>query len=148
MPSPESPANRIVTRSSSWSWGSCARVSVVIRWLSALCLVHALVGSWWQVEELFRERLGEELQDVLRTDDADEMVVVVEQRHVPEAAGLHQLDRVADRFLDVEVMPGRGHHRLDRLREVDVAADDPAEDVALGQDAGKTSVGRGHGARI
>src|SRR5258708_1762800 len=110
MPSPESPANRIVTRSSSWSWGSCARVSVVIRSLSALCLAHALVGSWGEVEELLRERLGEELQDVLGPDHAVEMVLAVEQRHVPVAAGLHELDRVADRLLDVEVVPGRGHH--------------------------------------
>jgi len=29
----------------------------------------------------------------------------------------------------------RRHHRLDRLGEIDVAADDPAEDVPLGQDA-------------
>ena len=63
------------------------------------------------------------------------MVLVVEQRHVPVAAGLHELDRVADGLLDVEVVPGRRHQRLDRLREVDVAADEPAEDVALGQDA-------------
>ena len=46
MPSPESPANRIVTRSSSWSSGSCSRVSVVIRSLSALWLCHPLVRSW------------------------------------------------------------------------------------------------------
>src|SRR6476659_10682310 len=148
MPSPESPANRIVTRSSSWSWGSCSRVSVVIRWLPALCLAHALVGTWWQVEELLGDRRGEELQDVLGPDDAQEVVLVVEQRHVPVAAGLHELDRVADRLLGVEVVPGRRHHRLDRLREVDVAADDPAEDVALRQDADETSVGLGHEDRI
>src|SRR4029450_1007750 len=118
IPSPESPAKRIVTRARSWSSGSCARVSVVIRCLSALCLVHPLVGSWWEVEELLGERFCEELEDLLRADDADEVVFVVEQRHVAEPAGLHQVDRVADRLLDVEVVPGRGHHRLDRAAEI------------------------------
>ena len=35
--------------------------------------------------------------------------------HVPVSTGLHQLDRVADRLLEVEVMRVRRHHRLDRL---------------------------------
>src|SRR3954462_15636388 len=102
MPSPESPANRIVTRSSSCVSGSVSRV--VVTWLSApLGSVHRLVRTRRQVQELLGERLGEVLEDVLRPDDAREDVVVVEQRDVAVAAGLHQLDRVADRLLEVEV---------------------------------------------
>src|SRR5262245_31181826 len=144
MASPESPANRSVTRSSSWSSGACARVSVVMESLSALWLVHALVRSWWEVEELLREGLSQEFDDLLGPDDTHEVVLVVEQRHVAVAAGLHQLDRVPDRLLEVEVLPAGGHHRLDRLAEVHVATHDPAEDVALGQDAGEAPVGMGH----
>src|SRR6188474_2302532 len=148
IPSPESPAKRIVTRSSSWSCGSCARVSVVIRSLSALCLVHALVRSWWEVEELLGERLGQVLEDVLGPDDAHEVVLVVEQWHVPVAARLHEVDRVADRLLEVEVVPARRHHCLDRLVEVDVAADDAAEDVTLREQADESAIGLGHEDRI
>src|SRR3954454_9429066 len=140
MPSPESPANRIVTRSRSWSCGFCARVSVGIRSSAGLWLLHPLVRSWGKVEELLGERFGEIFQDLLRPDDADEAAVVVEQRHVPIAARLHQRDRVPDGLLDVEVVPRRGHHRLDRLAQVDVAADDPGEDIALGQDAYEATI--------
>src|SRR5262245_30257055 len=105
MPSPESPANRIVTRSSSWSSGSCARVSVVIESLSALWLVHALMRSWWQVEQLLGEGLSQEFDDLLGPNDAHEVIPVVEQRDVPVAARLHEPDRVLDRLLEVEVLP-------------------------------------------
>ena len=77
-----------------------------------------------------------------------EVVLVVEERDVPIATGLHQLDRVANRLVEVEVVRLRRHHRLDRLAEVDVAADDAAEDVALGEDAGERAVGIGHEDRI
>ena len=68
--------------------------------------------------------------------------VVVDDRHVPVAPGLHQDDRVADRLVEVERVRIGGHQRLDRLAQVDVAADDPAEDVALGQDADEAAVRR------
>src|SRR6478736_2719826 len=85
MPSPESPAKRIVTRSSSWVSGSVSRV--VVTWSSApFGSVHGLVRARRQVEELLGERLGEVLQDVLWPDHALEDVVVVEERHVPVAA--------------------------------------------------------------
>ena len=63
----------------------------------------------------------------------------VDDRHVAVATGLHQHDRVADRLVEVERARLGRHERLDRLRQVDVAADDPAEDVALGQDADEPS---------
>ena len=66
---------------------------------------------------------------------------VVDERHVPVATGLHQHDRVADRLVEVEGARLGGHERLDRLAQVHLAADDPPEDVALGQDAGETAVG-------
>ena len=66
---------------------------------------------------------------------------VVDERHVAVAAGLHELDRVADRLVEVERARLGGHSDLDRLVEVDVAADDAAEDVALGQHAEEAAVG-------
>ena len=74
-------------------------------------------------------------------DDADEMARLVDERHVPVATGLHQDDRVADRLVEVERARLGGHERLDRLAQVDLTADDPPEDVTLGQDAGETAVG-------
>src|SRR5689334_6344540 len=103
MPSPESPAKRIVTRSSSCVGASVSRV-VVTGWSAPLRSVHQLMGSWWQVEELLGERLGEVLQDVLRPDDALQDIVVVEQRDVPVAARLHQLDRRPNGLLEMEVV--------------------------------------------
>src|SRR4051795_9344651 len=85
MPSPESPANRIVTRSSSWVCGSSSRV--VVTWSSnPFRPVHELMGSRRQVEELLGERLGEIFEDLLRTDHALEDAVVVEERNVAIAA--------------------------------------------------------------
>src|SRR6185295_18254994 len=103
MPSPESPAKRIVTRSSSWVCGSVSRV--VVTWSSApLGSLHGLVRTRRQVEELLGERLSEVLEDVLRPDHALEDVVVIEQGHVPVAPGLHQLDRIANGLLQVEMV--------------------------------------------
>src|SRR6476659_4378457 len=99
MPSPESPAKRIVTRSSSWVSGSISRV-VVTGASTPLGPTHRLVRPGRQVEELLGERLGEVLEDLLRPDHALEVVVVVEERHVPVAAGLHEHDRAADRLLE------------------------------------------------
>ena len=41
--------------------------------------------------------------------------VAVDERDVPVAAGLHELDRVADRLVQVERARLGGHQRLDRL---------------------------------
>src|SRR6185369_3087237 len=82
IPSPESPAKRMVTRSSSCVSGSVSRM-VVTCGSAPLGSVHRLVRSRWQVEELLGERLGQVFQDVLRPDDALEDVVVVQERHVP-----------------------------------------------------------------
>src|SRR5688500_11664749 len=76
MPSPESPANRIVTRSRSRIAGSARRVSVVIAGSSAFRLRHLLMRSWREVQELLGEGLGQVPQDVLRPDDADEVVLL------------------------------------------------------------------------
>src|SRR5690349_7731922 len=103
MPSPESPAKRIVTRSSSWVSGSSSRV--VVTWCSApFGSVHELMRSRRQVQQLLGERFGEVLQDVLRPDDALQHVAVVEERHVAVAAGLHQLHGGPDGVLEMEVM--------------------------------------------
>src|SRR5690242_17542262 len=96
MPSPESPAKRIVTRSSSWVCGGVSRVVVVLVALAPFGSVHQLVWSRRQVEELLGKRLGEVLDDVLGPDDALQHPVVVEERDVAVPAGLHQRDRVAD----------------------------------------------------
>jgi hypothetical protein len=48
----------------------------------------------------------------------------------------------------VEVLDLRRHHRFDGLIQVYIPADDPAEDVALGQDADEASVGPDHEDRI
>src|SRR5258705_735430 len=118
MPSPESPANRIVTRSSCFSTG-CAGwggASVVTR-LRALRGDHLLMGPRRQVEELLGERLGEVLQDVDGTHDADEQVVVVDEGHVPELAGLHELERAAHRLIELERVRVVDHQGLDGLVE-------------------------------
>src|SRR5213083_2831302 len=125
IPSPESPAKRIVTRSSSWVCGSISRV-VVTGSSAPFGSMHRLVRPRREVEQLLRERLGEVLEDVLRPNHALQRVVVSEERHVPVAARLHELDRVADRLLEMEVVRSGGHQRLDGLRQVDrrdVAAD-------------------------
>ena len=109
---------------------------------------HAPSGSFmrwlrpgWEVEQLLRERLGQVLDDVRLADDADEMARLVDERHVPVATGLHQDDRVADRLVQVQGARLGGHERLDRLAQVHLTADDPPEDVTLGQDAGEAAVG-------
>src|SRR5829696_2055071 len=80
MPSPESPAKRIVTRSSSWV-GVAASVSRVVVTSSSAPLgsVHQLVRPRRQVEELLGKCLREVLEDVLWADDPLEDVVVVEE---------------------------------------------------------------------
>src|SRR4051794_34977701 len=126
MPSPESPANRMVTRSSWRSSTGLASVMVIglrlgydASWGSrALGGCHALMGSRRQVEELLRERLGKVLEDIDRSDDADEQAIVIDERHVAVAARLHELDRVADRLVEVERPGMRDHDGLDRLLEV------------------------------
>ena len=74
-----------------------------------------LVRPGRQVQQLLGERLGEGLEHVDRTDDADEHAVVVDERHVPEAAGLHELDRAPDRLVEVERVRVVDHQALDRL---------------------------------
>src|SRR3954470_18180890 len=80
IPSPESPAKRIVTRSSSCVWGSVSR-GVVPGGSAPLGAGHGLVRARRQVQELLGKRLGQVLEDVLRPDDALEDVVIVDERH-------------------------------------------------------------------
>ena len=68
---------------------------------------------------------------------------LVDDRDVPIAARLHQLDRVADGLVEVE-RPRFGRHQcLDGLGQIDVADHDAREDVALRQDADQRP-GRSH----
>src|SRR4051794_11196232 len=92
IPSPESPAKRIVTRSRSWMEGAAGLVSVVIRWSSAFGLLHLLVRSRGKVEELLRERLGEVLEHVLRPHHTHQKSLAVDDGDVPIPAGLHEVD--------------------------------------------------------
>ena len=71
IPSPESPANRMVTRSSSWTSG----LELLGELSRAFRLLHALVRPRRQVEQLLGERLGQVLDDVRLADDADELAV-------------------------------------------------------------------------
>src|SRR3954467_4074019 len=152
IPSPESPAKRMVTRSSWRSATGLASVMVIgLRWRfgagwgsRALGGCHALVGARWQVEELLRERLGKVLQDIDGSDDTDEQAVVIDERHVPGTTGLHELDRVADRLVQVEGPGVRDHHRLDRLAQVNASGNQLAEDVPLGEHAEEVARGVGH----
>src|SRR5919112_1105565 len=106
MPSPESPAKRIVTRSSCFS--ATSRVSVrVIGRSGALRGWHRLVGSRREVQELLGEGLGDELEDVDGPNDTDQQAILVDQWNVPVAAGLHQVDRMTDRLGEGE-RPGGG----------------------------------------
>src|SRR5512146_970514 len=130
MPSPLSPANRIVTRS---SWRSETDLgAAVVMGLRVGCgsgafgRRHPLVRPRREVQELLGERFGEVLQDVDRTDDADEDAIVVDQRDVAVAARLHEVDGVADRLVEVE-RPGMvDHERLDGLVRVDAGPDELA----------------------
>ena len=72
-------------------------------------------------------------------DDADEVAGLVDQRDVAVAAGLHQDDRVADRVVEVERVRLGRHQASTGCARSTLAADDPAEDVALGQDAGQAA---------
>src|SRR4051794_4038983 len=101
IPSPESPAKRIVTRSSGRSVTARGSVRVVIARSGALLGWHLLVRSGGQVEELLGERLRDELQDVDRPNDADQEAILIHERHVPVAPGLHQLDGVPDGLLEI-----------------------------------------------
>src|SRR5690349_8625339 len=98
----------------------------------------------WEVEQLLGERLREELEDVDLAHDADEAAVVVDHGDVPEAAGLHERDRIAHRLLEAERARLGRHVLLDRALEVhaarDIGADEAAEDVTLGEDAGEPTV--------
>src|SRR5688572_15722256 len=59
MPSPESPAKRIVTRSSSWLVTSLGCLISVVTWQSCpLGLLRQLVWSWREVKDFLREGLG------------------------------------------------------------------------------------------
>src|SRR4051794_20511348 len=112
MPSPESPANRIVTRSSSWVCGSSSRVVVTCP-STPFGPVHELMRSRWQVEELLGERLREVFEDLLWTNHALEDAVVVEERDVAIAAGLHELDRRANGLVEMKMLGVRRHQGLD-----------------------------------
>ena len=92
------------------------------RWSRALRFLHPLVGAGREVQQLLRERLGEVLEHVDRADDPDEAPGVVDERDVPVAAGLHEVDRVADRLVQVERPGVLVHERLDRLVQVHVVA--------------------------
>ena len=96
---------------------------------------------WRQVQELLGEGLGQVLDDVVLADDTHQVTLVVDERDVPITAGLHELDRVTDRLVEVERSRLGGHQRFDRLTEVDLPADDALEDVPLGQDAPEPAVG-------
>src|SRR5215210_3479462 len=66
IPSPESPAKRIVTRSSSWTSTSLlGAVSVVTPASSSLGLVHQLMRPRRKVQDLLGKRLGHVLEQVL-----------------------------------------------------------------------------------
>ncbi len=69
------------------------------------------------------------------TDDPDEVPRIVDDGHVPIAPGLHEDDGVTDGLIEVERLRLGGHQGLDGLGQVDVLADQPAEDVTLRQDA-------------
>src|SRR4051794_14277854 len=97
-----------------------------------------------KVEELLREGLGEEPQDVDLSDDTDEEGVAVDERNVSETSRLHQLDRVADGLIERQRSRCLRHHLLDRRLQIDAAddirSDQASEDVALGQHAEKPAV--------
>jgi len=88
-----------------------------------------------QVEELLGERLGEVLEDVDRPNDSDQEVVVVDERHVPELAGLHELHGAPHRLVEVQRVRVVDHQRLDRLRQVGVREGDAKREEAETQEA-------------
>ncbi len=62
-----------------------------------------------EVEQLFRKRLGQVLDDVRLSDHANEPARVVDERDVPVPAGPHQHDRGADGVVEVERVRLGGH---------------------------------------
>ena len=112
-------------------------------WSRAFRLLHALVRPGREVEQLLRERLGQVLDDVRLADDADEAA-----RRRRRAARCDSGRSASGRSRHGSSDRGRAccgsvvmSDSTGWLRST-VAADDPAEDVALGQDADETAVRR------
>src|SRR5215210_3613920 len=97
MPSPESPANRMVTRSSSWTSTSRVGAVSVVTGASSSLGFHQLMWSWRQVEDLLRKRLGHVLQQVQLAQDAYQVSLAIDQRHVAKVTLLHRRHRFDER---------------------------------------------------
>ena len=145
IPSPESPAKRIVTRSRSWTSrsrfagrGRHAPSDSFIRWCGRGGRLSSSSGN------ASARYLRMSCWRTMPTTPPG----VVDERDVAVAPVGEQGDRVVDGLLEAEGSRRPVHQRLDRRVEVDLAADHHAEDVALGQDAAQPPVRVGHDDRI
>src|ERR1051325_6085283 len=144
IPSPESPAKRIVTVSSSsksFSIGSeGVSMTVLISspfrfWiLAAFLRVHHLGGNRRQVHSLFRIALGQVRDHVKERDRANE-TVVLNQRDVAIALLVHDDDRLADGRLRRQHLDPGSHPIADGRFKVNPLADDLVQKIALGENA-------------
>src|SRR5262245_38826566 len=91
MPSPESPANLMVTRSTSMTSGSDGSLVSVVN-LSTLRFRQGLVRLRGQVQQLLWECLGEKMNYIRRPQNAGGASVCIHYRDVFHAFGDHQLD--------------------------------------------------------
>src|SRR5918999_4237437 len=84
IPSPESPANRMVTRSSSSTSTSLAGavIWVVTGASGSLGLIHQLMWPWRQIEDLLGKRLSHVLKQVQLAECAYQLSVAVDEGHI------------------------------------------------------------------
>src|SRR5207253_6851680 len=116
MPSPESPAKRIVTRSRSIiSWLGVSFVRVVK--LASLRFRHKLMRPGRQVQDLLRESFGQKVDDIESPDHADGFARFINYRDIVDFPFLHQTDRRGDRITLCE-RPGNFGHEFEDARFV------------------------------
>src|SRR5262245_10041855 len=106
MPSPESPANRMTTESSSVTLAFGGMTSVCVLTVSSVSsrtfrLLEHLIQTGRQVHDLRREMLGDVVDDVARGDQARLPAALVQERDVTVPVARHHAHRVPQR------VPGR-----------------------------------------
>jgi len=138
MPSPESPAKRIVTRSrSSTVCSGLVCDSVVMEpLLSTLWSLHHLVRARRQVEDVFRVRFCEVLQEIPKPDETDHRFALYHGQ-CPVLVLLHRRDCLGHRPRGLNRARLFGEHRcLERLVPVKTVLHAFRQHIALCEDAG------------
>src|SRR2546425_8384968 len=129
MPSPESPANRMTTVSSSVTFALGETTEICVLTVACVSSVPAcrrrpprgapvstsfrraehLVQAGWKVDDLRREMLGDVVHDVTGGDQARPEAALVQERDVAVAVPPHHAGRVTPRVPGGQAGRGRGH---------------------------------------